>query len=185
MKHAVHQHFVIGLVLAVVGGVIVWTMFVCNTFACIPDAKDRPDGADTFSGRGSDETKLANQSSFVISANATRPMSPGVRVPLDLRLRNSNKTNMSVTDVEVVVRGVDAPNSTDQRPCLLEDFTVDQVADDLALTLPPEATSSLSGLSLPSGQWPQVGLRNTSVNQDGCKGASLTLDFSASGAVDP
>jgi len=29
-----------------------------------------------------------------------------------------------------------------------------------------------------------VGLRNTSVNQDGCKGASLTLEFSASGKVD-
>ena len=39
MKHAVHQHFVIGCVLAVVGGVVVWTMFVCNTFACIPERK--------------------------------------------------------------------------------------------------------------------------------------------------
>ena len=184
MKHAVHQHFVIGCVLAVVGGVIVWTMFVCNTFACIPATNDRPD-ANNYSGRGSDQTKLANQSSFVISGSPTEPMSPGVQVPLDLRLQNSNKTSMSVTDVEVIVREVDAPNSTDQLPCLVDDFTVAQVPDDLDLTLPPEATSSLSELSLTSTKWPHVGMRNTSVNQDGCKGATLTLDFSASGAVDP
>ena len=62
---------------------------------------------------------------------------------------------------------------------------MEQVADDLDLTLPPGRTSSLSDLSLPSGQWPQVGLLNTSVNQDGCKGATLTLDFTGSGVVDP
>jgi hypothetical protein len=184
MKHAVHQHFVIGTILAVVGGVIVWTFFVCNTFACIPIASHRP-GGDNFSGRGSDQTQLANQLSFEISASPTEPMAPGVQVPLDLSLQNTNQTSMSVTDVKVIVRRVDAPNATEQLPCLIDDFTVEQVADDLDLTLPPDATSSLSGLSLPSGQWPQVGLRNTSVNQDGCKGASLTLDFSASGALDP
>jgi hypothetical protein len=184
MKHAVYQHFVIGTILAVVGGVIVWTVFVCNTFACIPPASNRPD-RDNFSGRGSDQTELANQSSFDITASPTDPMSPGDQVPLDLRLQNTNHTSMSVSDVKVVVKGVEAPNATEALPCLVEDFTVDQVADDLDLTLPPGVTSSLSDLSLPSGQWPQLGLLNTSVNQDGCKGATLTLDFSASGVVDP
>ena len=59
-----------------------------------------------------------------------------------------------------------------------------QAPDGIDLTLPPQATTSLSALSVPSTQWPQVGLRNTSVNQNGCKGASLTLEFSASGKVD-
>ena len=184
MKHAVHQHFVIGCVLAVIGGVIVWTLFVCSTFACLPAASGGAGGG-TFSGRESDQTELANQSSFKITASPTEPISPGVQVPLDLHLQNSNRTTMSVTDVEVIVRDVDAPNSSQQLPCLVEDFTVAQAPDDLDITLPPETTSSLSGLSLPSAKWPQVGLRNTSVNQDGCKGASLTLDFSASGTVDP
>jgi hypothetical protein len=184
MKHAVHQHFVIGCVLAVVGGVIVWTMFVCNTFACIPDKNDRP-GADNFSGRGSDQTELANQSSFVITGSPTDPMTPGVRVPLDLHLQNSTETSMSVTDLKVTVRGVEAPNATERFPCLVEDFFVDQAPDGLDLAVPPKATTSLSELSLPSTEWPRVGLRNTSVNQDGCKSASLTLDFAASGAVAP
>ena len=183
MKHAVHQHFVIGCVLAVVGGVVVWTMFVCNTFACMPDASDRHGGGSS-SGSGSNTTKLVNQSHFVISGSPTKPMSPGVQVPLDLRLQNTNKTNMSVTELKVVVRAVDAPNATDQLPCLVEDFTVAQVPEDLDLTLPPEATSSLSGLSVSSAEWPQVGMLNTSVNQDGCKGASLILDYSGSGVVD-
>jgi hypothetical protein len=159
-------------------------MFVCNTFACIPAASDRPDG-DSSSGHGSDQTQLANQSSFVITASPTEPMSPGVEIPLDLRLQNSNKTSMSVTELEVRVRGVEAPDATEQLPCLVGDFFVDQSPDDLDITLPPEATTSLSGLSLPSAQWPRVGLRNTSVNQDGCKSASLTLEFTASGGVDP
>ena len=183
MKHAVHQHFVIGCVLAVVGGVVVWTMFVCNTFACIPGDTDRP-GGDNFSGRGSDQTELANQSSFEITGSPTKPMSPGVHVPLDLRMQNTSKTSMSVHDLVVVVRRVDAPRATERLPCLAEDFTVDQAPDGIDLTLPPQATTSLSALSVPSTQWPQVGLRNTSVNQDGCKGASLTLEFSASGTVD-
>ena len=183
MKHA-HQHFVIGCVLAVVGGVIVWTLFVCDTFACIPN-NDRPDG-DTFSsGRGEDETTLAQQSSFVITASPTEPMAPGVRVPLDLLLKNSNDTKMSVTDVEVTVQKVEAPNSSDRLRCLVGDFSVEQAADGIDLTLPPGTTRTLSALSLPSTQWPKVGMRNTSVNQDGCKGASLTLAFSADGAVAP
>ena len=184
MKHAVQQHFIIGCVLAAVGGVIVWTLFVCNTFACVPTRDGRPDD-DNFSGRGSDQTELANQSSFVITASPTKPMSPGVKVPLDLRLQNSNKTSMKVTELEVRVREVEAPNATEQLPCLTEDFYVDQAPEDLDLTLPPDATTSLSALSLPSEQWPHVGLRNTSVNQDGCKSASLKLDFTASGAVAP
>jgi len=183
MKLAVHQHFVIGCVLAVVGGVVVWTMFVCNTFACIPDNQARP-GAETDSGRGTKLTELASHSSFVITASPLKPISPGDQIPLDLSLENSNETSMSITDVKVVVREIYAPNSTERLPCLIEDFTVAQVPDELDLTLPPEATSSLSGLSLPRTQWPQLGLRNTSVNQDGCKGASLTLDFTASGTVD-
>jgi hypothetical protein len=184
MKHAVHQHFVIGCVLAVVGGVVVWTMFVCNTFACIPTETPRSGGENNFSGRGSDQTELANQSSFEITGSPTKPMSPGVHVPLDLRLQNSNETSMSVHDLVVTVRRVDAPRATDQLPCLIEDFTVEQAPDGIDLTLPPRATTSLSALSLPTAQWPHVGLSDTSVNQDGCKGASLTLEFSASGKVD-
>jgi len=183
MKHAAHQHFVIGCVLVVMGGVVVWTMFVCNTFACIPADNDRS-GGDNFSGRGSDQTELANQSSFEITGSPTKRMSPGVHVPLDLRMQNTSKTSMAVHDLVVVVRRVDAHRATDRLPCLAEDFTVDQAPDTVDLTLPPRATTSLSALSVPSAQWPQVGLRNTSVNQDGCKGASLTLEFSASGTVD-
>ena len=167
-----------------VGGVIVWTMFVCNTFACIP-ADDRPAAVATnFSGRGSDQTELANQSSFVITGAPRNRCHPGRRIPLDLRLQNTNSTSMSVTTSRSSSDGSMPPTPPSELPCLVEDFTVEQAPDGIDLTLPPRATSSLSGLSLPGAQWPQVGLRNTSVNQDGCKGASLTLEFSASGEVD-
>ncbi len=185
MKHAVNQHFVIGCVLAVVAGVIVWTVFACNTFACIPADNNRPGrGENNFSGRGSDQAELANQSSFEITGSPTGPMSPGAHVPLDLRLQNSNKTRMSVHDLVVTVRRIDAPRATERRPCLVEDFTVEQAPDSIDLDLPPQATTSLSALSLPRAQWPHVRLRHTPANQDGCKGASLTLEFSASGEIE-
>jgi len=55
------QHFVLGCTLAVLGGAIVWTMFVCKTFACIPDDDDRPD-ADNFSGPNSPAAGRTRQS---------------------------------------------------------------------------------------------------------------------------
>jgi len=91
---------------------------------------------------------------------------------------------VSVVDVKLTVRRLDAPNASERRPYLVEVFTVEQAAVGIEVTLPPRATSSQSGLSLPGSRWPRVGRRNTSVNQDGCKGASLTLEFSASGTVE-
>ena len=58
MKRAVNQHFVIGCVLAVVGGVIVWTVFGEHLRLHSWIDMDRPGGGDdNFSGR-SDQTEL-------------------------------------------------------------------------------------------------------------------------------
>jgi hypothetical protein len=181
LNHVALSHFVAGCAMVVVAGVILWTTVVCGSSSCVPGVGGHDDN--NSRGRGSDVTNLATQSSFAIDGSTTQPISPGVEVPLDLRFENTLEHKMSVTDLEVTVQDVVAQNASELRPCLPGDFTVDQMATGLDITVAPHTTSSLNSLDLPSAQWPQVGLRNTSANQDGCKGAQLKLSFTASGTV--
>jgi hypothetical protein len=180
-NHVVFRHFVVGCAMVVVAGVVMWTLVVCKSSECVPGLSS--DHTNDAQGRGSNQTSLVNQSSFVIGGSATQPISPGLKVPLDLRFQNAHETRMSVKDIEVTVQKVTAPNATEQLPCEADDFTVDPIGQGLDITVAPRTTSSLSTLDLPSPQWPQVGLLNTSTNQDGCKGAQLALAFTASGTV--
>jgi len=120
---------------------------------------------------------------FTIEGNVTEPISPGVRAPLDLKLTNPHEVPMTVTDLSVTVQKVSAPNSGDAHPCVVGDFTVGQVSSSIKIVVAARVTSTLSGLGLPRATWPQVGLLERSVNQDGCKGASLTLGYAASGTL--
>lgn len=120
---------------------------------------------------------------FTIEGNATEPISPGVRAPLDLKLTNPHEVPMSVTDLSVRVQKVSAPNADDAHPCAIADFTVGQASDSIKIIVAARATSTLSSLGLARATWPQVGLLERSVNQDGCKGASLTLGYAASGTL--
>ncbi|WNV86087.1 hypothetical protein [Umezawaea sp. Da 62-37] len=111
-----------------------------------------------------------------IEGDLAGTISPGVVVPLDLRFTNPHDVGLSITGLTVVVRGVVAPGS-----CAVDDFEVDQAPADLRVTLAARATNTLSGLGFPSTTWPRLGMRDLPVDQDGCKGASLTLDYTASG----
>jgi|ERR1035437_5963447 hypothetical protein len=121
--------------------------------------------------------------SFTIEGDAAEPISPGVMAPLDLAFTNPHDVPMLVTGLSVRVRGVSAPNAEHAHPCTLDDFTVDQVSSGIKITLAARATSTLSSLGLPRATWPAVGMLERSVDQDGCKGASLTLGYAASGTL--
>jgi hypothetical protein len=104
--------------------------------------------------------------------------------PIDLRFSNPADVSVVVGDLTVTVRTVSAPNADEAHPCAVGDFTVNQAAGGLKITVAAGTTSTLSSLDLPNAQWPKVGLLERSVNQDGCKGASLTLGYAASGTTD-
>ena len=80
----------------------------------------------------------------------------------------------------VAVDGVTRSAEAGNLPCTAADFTVTQYSGPYPLAVPP-GTSSLSGLGVPAAAWPQVGMLDTSANQDGCKGATLQLSYSGSG----
>jgi len=135
-------------------------------------------------GNGTGDTGLGSSSaSFTIAGSATEPISPGVRAPLDLKLTNPRDVPMSITDLSVTMQKVIAPNAGNSHPCSIGDFTVGQASSSITITVAARTTSTLSSLGLPRASWPQVAMLERSVNQDGCKGASLTLGYAASGTL--
>lgn len=116
-----------------------------------------------------------------IEGDVVKAITPGVMVPLDLKVTNTQDFEMSVTAFTVAVHEVVAPNADDAHSCTVDDFTVVQAGSDLQITLAARATTMLSDLDIPSVMWPSVGMLDRPVNQDGCKAASLTLVYSASG----
>lgn len=141
-------------------------------------------GEDEDGSAGTEGAELADPSgSFTIAGDVTEPISPGVMVPLDLKITNPHDVTLVVTDLHVRIRDVSAPSSDTVRPCHVGDFAVTQTAPDFEVTVEPGATLTLSSAGLPRTEWPQVGMINRPVNQDGCKGATLTLAYAASGTT--
>ncbi len=134
----------------------------------------RSDG-DTGGGR------VSVPSPFTISGDVANAITPGVMAPLDLSLDNPNDHDLLVDRITVTVTDVDAPQADADHPCSAADFDVRPLADGIAVTLEANRVDDLSGLGVARADWPAVGMLDRPVNQDGCKGASLTLGYEASG----
>ncbi|MEW1810227.1 hypothetical protein AB0284_05930 [Pseudarthrobacter phenanthrenivorans] len=119
---------------------------------------------------------------FTLSGNVPGTLSPGTSAGLDLQISNPNNKAMSVTNLSVAVAGVTRSADAVARnlSCTTTDFKVTQYSGPYPLAV-PTGTSSLSGLRLATSTWPLVAMLDTSVNQDGCKGATLQLSYSGSG----
>jgi uncharacterized membrane protein len=120
---------------------------------------------------------------FTIGGNLSGLLAPGSTTPLDLVLSNPNQKPLSVTNLTVTVQSVTRTTSAiaHNLACTSTDYTVAQYSGPYPLTVPANGSASLSGLGIRSSARPQVGMRNTSVNQDGCKGATLTFAYNGSG----
>lgn len=119
--------------------------------------------------------------SFAISGDASGAMAPGSTVPLNLSLDNPHDSDLEVEAITVSVRDVDAPRADADRPCGLADFEVRQIPGPVVLSLGRQRTQDLSDVGLARRHWPAVVMLDRPVNQDGCKGAVLTLDYEATG----
>jgi hypothetical protein len=120
---------------------------------------------------------------FTISGNLSGALSPGVSLPLNLTLSNPNKKPLSVTNLTVTVQNVTRTSSAVTRnlPCGTADYAVTQYSGPYPLTVPANGTVSLSSLGVPPLALPKVAMLDTGSNQDGCKGATLTLAYAGSG----
>jgi hypothetical protein len=173
MSTVTRKRFVMITVFAAIGALVVLLLYLLAPGPAI-DPIEGIVGADIDGG----------PESFTIEGYAREPLAPGESAALDLAITNPHGVAISVSDLDVTVRDVSAPNSDDLHPCTLGDFTVDQVSNDLDLNLAANAKSALSSLGLPESLWPRVGMLDRAVNQDGCKGASVTLEYVASGTLE-
>jgi hypothetical protein len=135
-----------------------------------------------FDGDGARDLELGD-TSFTIDGDTTEAMSPGLMVEIDLHLTNAHSQGMLVSHLAVAVESVTAPGADRTHPCSVADFTVVQPAGDLRANVPAGTTSSFSDLGVAEDRWPRVGMLDRSVNQDGCKGALVTLAYSGSGTL--
>jgi hypothetical protein len=115
-----------------------------------------------------------------ISGSLATGLRPGTGAGIDLRLANPGRTAVRIDAVSVALAGVTAPRATAEHPCTLADFATVAYTGP-ALTLAPGATRTLSQLHVSAAQWPQVRMRNSSVNQDGCQTAVVTFTYGVEG----
>ncbi|MEO7720346.1 MAG: hypothetical protein ABIS08_00355 [Pseudolysinimonas sp.] len=145
------------------------------------DATPNPSGG---VGRGTSTTPVDQPgASYTISGTLAQQLQPGDQYPLDLILSNQTNAAMSAAVLHVTIAGVTAPNASASLPCSVSDFQVVQMAGSLSVALGAHETTSLSARGIPSSQWPQIGMINSSSLQNGCKGATLKLAFSGSGTA--
>jgi hypothetical protein len=111
--------------------------------------------------------------SFTISGDLAIQLSPGRAAPLDLSFDNPNNKQIEISEVVASIAGTTAPG------CAASNFEVGQYSGSYPIPAPP-GTSSLSAAVADSTKWPQVRMRNLPTNQDACKGATITLSYSAS-----
>ena len=173
---AVSKPFILGCALSVLTAAAVFQL-----------SSGDPTTATTQAGAGTETAGPALTDSsppFTIEGHATEAISPGIQAPIDVKLTNPYDTPLSVTDLRVSVQTVTAPHADHAHPCAIADFSVRQGPTGLKVTIPASTTNTLNSLGITRASWPAVGMLNRPANQDGCKGASLTLAYTASGTAE-
>jgi hypothetical protein len=115
---------------------------------------------------------------FEISGSLPVALTPGTGQPLDLTLLSRESSDLSITGLDVRLASVSASRPGSALDCSASDFSVEQFSGAPGFTLHAGSRASLGELGFGPAEWPQVAMRDLPVNQDGCKGASLTLEFS-------
>jgi hypothetical protein len=114
---------------------------------------------------------------FTIAGALPHLLTPGTGEPLDLTLTNLESTDLTIANLNVQVASVSGPQSSSTHTCDPDDFSVEQFSGTPGFTLPAASSADLGELGFAPSEWPTVSMLDRPVNQDGCKGASLSLSF--------
>lgn len=106
---------------------------------------------------------------FTVTGDAPTALYPGNTVPLNLTLSNPNNYSLTVTSLKVTVATVNASGA-----CTTADFATAAFSGSLVI---PSGTTTLQAAGLARSQWPTVTMNDTGLNQNGCQGAALTLQY--------
>ncbi len=174
MSKAAHRRWaVVCLALAFLAAVLFLRIVLTNSYGYM---------GSSWKGRGTADNGGLS-AAFQIQGDATEPVSPGITVPLDLRFTNPHVESMTVTHLKVTVRKLTAPGADRDHLCSVDDYQLTQIASSVVIMLPPTATTGFRDLHIPQKRWPQVGMIYGPSNQDGCRGATLKLGYTAFGTL--
>lgn len=112
---------------------------------------------------------------FQIAGTLDRSLAPAVTGYLNLALTNPNNQPLAITNLTVSLTG------TSRSGCSTGNFAVGQFSGSYPLTVPANATRTLSQLGVAQSMWPTVTMQDLPVNQDACKSTSLTLSYVGTG----
>ena len=119
---------------------------------------------------------------FAISGDLVGLLAPGLSRPLNLTLTNPNNQNIAISNLTVTIKSVTKAAHAPAGACSTSDYAVTQYSGPYPLSAPANGSATLSSLGVASSKWPQVRMLDTALNQDGCKGATVTLAYSGSGS---
>jgi uncharacterized membrane protein len=118
---------------------------------------------------------IGKSKAFPISGNLGTTLYPGTKGALNLSLTNLNNFDLKVTSLTATVR-----EATSKAGCSgSQNFAITQFSGTYPLTIHP-GTTALSSLVADSSKWPQVRMLDLPTNQDACRNATITLDYSGS-----
>jgi hypothetical protein len=118
---------------------------------------------------------------FTISSGSIGALAPGVSRPINLTMTNSNNSPIAISNLSVTVQSVTKATGV-TKSCATADYAVTQYSGPYPLTVAKNGSASLASLGVAESQWPQLRMLDTNANQDGCKGATLTLAYTGSGS---
>ena len=121
----------------------------------------------TGSGGGSGSADVGTSGSVTITATVADGIAPGVAVPVGFTAANPSGSPIQVTAVQLVSVTPDGGHAA----CVTDDFSMAEVTENHQV--PAGATAE----ALPVDG--SLAYANTAVNQDACKGATLTLVLSS------
>ena len=124
----------------------------------------------TGSGGGSG-TAASSNGTIVLTAHFTSgALTPGGSVPVSITAANPGTTNLYLTSIHNGSISLDATSVANG--CLVGDFSLTGVS-----TTPTEVKAGDTSDAVGSDT---LNFANTDVNQDGCKGATITLSYTSS-----
>lgn len=121
----------------------------------------------TGGGSGSGGADVGTSGTVTITATIADGISPGTSVPVSFTAANAGDSAIQVTDVSLTGVTADPVHAT----CATGDFSMTPVTED------HEVPAGSTAEALPVNG--SLSYANTGVNQDACKGATLTLGLSS------
>lgn len=124
------------------------------------------------SGTGSAGTGPGASSLVITQTSVINGLAPGNPAQtITGTVKNNATNNAYVTSVTVSISGVVKAARAPAGPCTATDYTLSNATMNVGTDVAPAATVNFTGATL--------AFNNTAVNQDGCKGATVSLAYAS------